>query len=199
MKAGENCTIDNTAGDWWVSTVQTGRLFVTPSTEIFSSGSSIPLDLYTSTKEGIRRLRVDNGETGFYDGRMFEFRRKITSPIVFRFVSAVPFLLPGQQISCSEALIDLFAWISADVTTSGTWTPVPYWNQNEVNTTYAKQATVSSGGTIVVNNPLNYRDYARAKTSGATAQQTTVQGTVVSSRYHNPGTFYLQMVVQAGI
>ena len=69
--------------------------------------------------------------------------------------------------------------------------PVPYWNQNEVNTTYARQATVSSGGAIVVNNPLNYRDYARAKTSGATAQQTTVQGTVVSSRYHNPGNILL--------
>ena len=186
--------VDNSAGDIWISSYQNGTLFATTSSDMGHQTVELPSDMMTSTKEGIRRLRVDNGETGFYDGRMFEFRRKITSPIVFRFVSTVPFMLHGQQISCSEGDIELFTWSSADVTASGTWTPMPYWNQNEVNTSYARQATVSSGGTIVVNNPLNYRDYARAKTSSATAQQTTVQGTVVSSRYHNPGTFYLQMV-----
>lgn len=184
--------VDNSAGDIWVAAQQETQLFTTPSTNLYANYGDIPPDLYTSTKEGFRRIRVDTGQTGFFDGRMFELNRKITSPIVFRFVSPVPFILHAQSVSCSDGDIEMFAWDQSQVTVGGTWTPTPFWRQNENNTTYNSQVTISQGGSIVVNDLNHYRDYARVKAPSATAQQTTVTGRPSSERYHNAGTYYIQ-------
>lgn len=189
----QSVEVDNLGGDIWVASQQAGTIFVTPTSDLgVASTVEFPPDLYTSTKEGIRRLRVDTGETGFYDGRIFELSRKITSPIVFRFTCSVPFILHNQHLTCSDGDIEMFAWSSADVTASGTWTNVPIWRENEYNDAYVGQTAIASGGVITVNNAQNYRDYARVKTSNATAQQSTVQGSPTSARYHKAGTYYIQ-------
>lgn len=164
---------------------------ITPFTSV-----DLPKDVYTSGTNGVRRLRVDVAQTGFFDGRQFEFIKKFSSPVVYRFTSPVPFILQQQTLNVLDGTIELFAWHSSNVTASGTWTtdPTPIWRKNEVNTGYAGQATIASGGTISVANNNLYRDYIVVKTTDASGQRTSVGYSQSDERYHQAGVYYLQLV-----
>lgn len=158
--------------------------------------TDLPHDLYTSDIEGIRRLRVDTGQTGFFDGRQFEFIKKFTSPTVYRFTSPVPFIVQFQDLTVTSGKVELFAWRADNVTPSGTWVtdPTPVHRLNEFNSDYTRQAVIASGGTIAVTNPNLYRDYIVIETSGATGQRTSVGTHQADERFHLPGTYYIQLV-----
>lgn len=155
--------------------------------------AQLPSNLLTDTDDGVPRLRVDVAQTGFFAGREFRLVRKITSPKVFRFIFPVPVIVFEQLITSSSGDIELFAWAAPNVTPSGVWTPVNVYRKNEVNTNYTRTAIVETGGTITVTDAQAYRDYARAATSGATAQRFTVGGQPYSERLLAPGTYYVQL------
>ena len=178
------------SSDGGIVTVQTLTNTISPFI-----ATDLPSDLYTSEKEGIRRLRVDVAQTGFFDGRQFEFIKKFTSPVVYRFTCPVPFILQFQDLTVNAGTVELFAWHSSNVTPSGTWItdPTPIWRLNEFNTSYIGQATIESGGTITVVNQNLYRDYIVIETAGATGQRTSVGTHQADERYHMPGTYYVQL------
>lgn len=163
-----------------------------------------PADLLTSEKEGFRRLRVDVGQTGLFEGREFRMVRKVSvpaaTPLVFRFTSAVDFMLFEQALNCSAGDIEFHAWRSTQGTAGGAFTALPIApiGKNISSSRrlydglpYESQVSVASGGTFTPTNAEQYVDYDRAKTSGATAQQISVSGGNDSVRYLAAGTYYL--------
>lgn len=181
----------------WISG-EGGDILVQPLSGTIAPFTSIdlPHDVYTSDREGYRRLRVDVAQTGFFLGKQFEFIKKFTSPKVFRFTCSVPFILQFQNLTVTSGKVELFAWHSSNVTPSGTWTtdPTPIHRLNDVETSYTGLATIESGGTIAVANQELYRDYIVVETASASGQRTSVGTHSADERYHAPGTFYLQLV-----
>lgn len=151
-----------------------------------------PAQLLTLGYAANTRLRVDVGQTGFFEGREFRVVRKLTSPVVYRFTAPVPFIIFEQALSVSEGDIEMYVWSADNVTIGGTWTPVPVFAKNGVNTTYTRQLQVDVGGTVTPINSSLYRDYARVATAGATAQRNTVGGPANSERYLPAATYYVQ-------
>lgn len=194
---GDCVVVDGGKPHLWVSsdggvvTVQSAIRKISP----FVS-ADFPHDLYTSEKEGVRRIRVDTAQTGFFDGRQFEFIKKFTSPVVFRFTCPVPFIIQFQDLTVTSGKVELFAWRADNVTPAGTWTadPTPISRLNEYNTSYIGQATISSGGTITVANQNLYRDYIVIETASSTGQRTSVGTHQADERFHAPGTYYIELV-----
>lgn len=164
----------------------------------------ISADMVTSDLTGFRRLRVDVGQTGFFEGREFRMVRKVSvpagTPLVFRFTSAVDFILFEQSLNCSVGDIEFFAWRSTQGVAGGTFTPLPVApiGKNISDSrplveglTYSSQVQLATGGTFTPTDAQQYVDYDRAKTAGATAQQLSVQGGNDSVRYLAAGTYYL--------
>ena len=166
--------------------------------------ADLPHDMYTSNTEPFRRIRVDVGQTGLYEGREFRLVRKVSitqgTPLVFKFVSEVDFILFEQTLNCSVGDIEFYAWRSTQGTEGGTFTPLPvapigknissFYREYD-GQRYASQVTISTGGTFTPTNTQQYVDYDRAKTAGATAQQVSVAGGNDSVRYLAAGTYYL--------
>ena len=167
------------------------------------NGGSAP-DLMTSNQSGFRRYRVDVGQTGFFEGREFRMVRKVSvesgTPLVFRFTSAVDFILSEQTLNCSAGDLEFFAWRSTQGTAGGTFTalPVAPIGKNIGSTRrlydglpYDSQVGLATGGTFTPTDVEAYVDYDRAKTANNTAQRASVQGGNDSARYLAAGTYYL--------
>lgn len=161
-------------------------------------------DMVTSTEDGFRRYRVDVGQTGFFEGREFRMVRKLVvatgTPKVFRFVSPVDFILFEQTLNVSVGDLEFYAYRSDQGTAGGTFTALPVspigknigaQYRKYSGARYASQVTLAEGGTFTPANAQIYADYDRAKTSSATAQQTSVSGGDDSVRYLAAGTYYL--------
>lgn len=174
-----------------------------------NGGSAV--DMVTSTEDGFRRFRVDVGQTGFFEGREFRMVRKLVvaaaTPQVFRFTCPVDFILFEQTLNVSVGDLEFYAYRSDQGTPGGTFTalPVPPIAKNTSATfrpysgvRYAAQAALAQGGTFTPTNPQVYADYDRAKTSGATAQQTSVSGGNDSVRFLAAGTYYLVITSLSG-
>jgi hypothetical protein len=175
------------------------------------TGVDLPHDLYTSDTESFRRFRVDVGQTGLFEGREFRMVRKVIipsgTPLVFRFTTAVDFILLEQEINCSVGDIEYYAWRDSQGAAGGTFTalPIPPINKNisasfreYEGLRYATQVALATGGTFTPTDAEVYVDYDRAKTSGATAQQISVQGGNDSVRYLAAGTYYLKLTSLVG-
>lgn len=168
-------------------------------------------DMVTSTEDGFRRYRVDVGQTGFFEGREFRMVRKLVvaaaTPHVFRFTCPVDFILFEQTLNVSVGDLEFCAYRSEQGTAGGVFTALPVGPIGK-NTSakyrlysgsrYAAQAAVAEGGTFTPTDPLIYADYDRAKTSSATAQQTSVSGGNDSVRYLAAGTYYLVVTSLSG-
>lgn len=164
-----------------------------------------PADLLTSEKEGFRRLQVDQAQTSFFEGREFRIARKVSipaaTPLFFRFVSAVDFILADQEINASIGDIELRAWRSTQGTAGGVFsTVIPIFGKNTSSefrdyngSRYVSQVSITTGGTFTPTDPESYVDYDRAKTAGATAQQISVSGGSDTARYLSAGTYYIQL------
>ena len=167
------------------------------------NGGSAP-DLMTSNQSGFRRYRVDVGQTGFFEGREFRMVRKVSvasgTPLVFRFTSAVDFILLEQTLNCSDGDIEFYAWRSTQGVAGGTFTPLPVAPIGKNigsarrlydGLPYDSQVELATGGTFAPTTVEAYVDYDRAKTAGSTAQRASVQGGNDSVRYLAAGTYYL--------
>ena len=207
LESGQTCLISPTTTNVWLY----GHGIATLNSVINKSGSpfsimDLPQDVWTSDQEKFRRLRVDVGQTGFFEGREFRMVRKIVvpaaTPRVFRFTSTVDFILFEQHLAVTTGDLEYYAWRSTQGTPSGTFTniPVPPIGKNiSANFRdygagrYTSNVTIASGGDFIPTDVEVYVDYDRAKTSSATAQRQSVSGGDDSVRYLAAGTYYLKI------
>lgn len=189
----------------WVKGV-TGKLVIQDTAEIVSpySVTNLPRDVWTSSSEGFRRLRVDSGQTGLFEGRefrtFFEFNIPASQVQVFKFVSPIDFMLFEQSLTVDAGSIRLQALTGAtEVATFNTPLPIigknrmaqrkqPYYTSVITVSTHASPLPLGSavtGGTIVEN--------ARVVAANATAQQQTVNGGSQTERGLPAGTYYIRL------
>jgi hypothetical protein len=149
-------------------------------------------DLLTSVFEGLRRLRVDVGRTGFWEAREFRISFPLdigASPTVLKFVSPVDFILQHQEFSVDAESYKFEAF--RDGTEGGTFTEVPiYGNNIQLSAPdYTRQAETYTGGTFTPSSPAV--ETVRMRSAGSTAQAATVGGAVTGERGLAAGTYYL--------
>ncbi|VVP91973.1 hypothetical protein PS914_03215 [Pseudomonas fluorescens] len=154
-------------------------------------------DLYTSDREGFRRLRVDSGQTGFFEGREFRTFFELNIPsgqsVYIRFVSPIDFILFEQSLTLDAGSVRFTALTGA--TPAGTWaTPLPVIGKNRMVSRKAPYYTpvvalhtggTASGGTIV--------ELFRVVAATSNAQQQTVLGAASTERGLPAGTTYLRL------
>lgn len=205
----ESQPIDNTAGDIWVATQQVGTLFIAPSSEIGSPSSTadFPLDLYTSTTEGFRRLRVDPGQTGFFSGREFrsfyEFNIPAGNVQTFKFNSPIDFILWEQnlELDAGSVRLEVFTGTVSEIATFNVALPKigknrmlsrqqPYYTSVVTATTHS--TPVALGNSINIS-AATQTDKLRLVAANATAQQQSVSGGAQSERGIPPGSYYIRL------
>lgn len=161
--------------------------------------SVLPQDLYTSTKEGVRRLQVDQSQTGFWDGREFRIFEPIdlsgTGRNVIKIVAGTDFILRWQAITADEGVITMKAYRLGDGgTDTGTWKNTTYKLPNNIMEEvepYTPQVAYQTGGDFVPNDVNLYRDKLSIKIANATAQQSTVGTNTAQERGLSANTYYL--------
>lgn len=187
------------SGDRGPVVVQTSPASVTPFT-----GAVFPADMYTSDKNNFRRLKVDVGQTGFFEGRefrtFFEFNIPAGNVRTFKFNAPVDFILFEQSLTVDDGKVRFSAFSGAtEIGTFNTMVPIfgknimterlqPYYTpQVTINTTASTVALGSdiTGGTL--------REVFRVVAATSTAQQQTVGGAPQSERGLAAGTFYLRI------
>ena len=110
----------------------------------------------TSTRlSGTDRIKVDPGQTGFFEGRMFRSYVEAIIPVAgpalsFRFVSPVDFILWSQTLSLTQGALRLRVFVAA--TPAGVWTALPVIGVNRMSSRptplYEPQVTIQTGGTF---------------------------------------------------
>lgn len=109
---------------------------------------------YTGDKASkYARLRVDNGQTGFFEGREFrsfyEFSIAPGATVVGKFVCPVDFILWSQMLSVDSSIIRLKAVLGG--TEGGAFTSLPVIGKNRMverrSPYYEARATIGMGGT----------------------------------------------------
>lgn len=212
VPSGQTVTLERNTNPYWIRG-STGPVVVQLHDSSISPYSVVdfPDDMYTSSVQNFRRVRVDVAQTSLFEAREFRMVRKVSipaaTPLVFRFTSAVDFMLFEQTLDCSEGDIEYYAWRSTQGTEGGTFTAlaVPPIGKNISSFyrdygggRYQSQVSLSSGGTFTPTDANVYVDYDRAKTSGITAQQTSVRGGDDTVRYLAAGTYYLKLTSVSG-
>lgn len=149
------------------------------------------------TRNGL--LEIDSAnKIGFLDGREFRVSHRLSvaaaTPVVLKFVSPVDFDLLFQNLSCDVEGLEFKAYRSAQGVEGGTFsTVVPIYGTNIQSTVkpYTRQVTITTGGTFTPNGGEAAVETIRLRTSGATAQHTTVGSRVDGERGLAANTYYL--------
>jgi len=127
---------------------------------------TLPLDLMTGTGTNpTRRLRVDSGQQGFYDGREFRTYYEFTADTVFKIVVPLDTILWSLGISLLEGECRLETVVGG--TEGGTFSTIlPIFGRNNMSDRptplYTNQVTIAAGGTHTGGTLL---DVLRNKTS----------------------------------
>lgn len=156
----------------------------------------LPKDLYTSSLENYRRVRVDVGQTSFFQGRQFrsyyDFALTASEVRYFRFTSLTDFVLFDQSLTVSGGSVRLSVWTGS--TASGTWTNIPIIGKNRMSTIpqppYVSGVTFQTGGTFTGGTEV---EAIRLVSATATAQQSTVGASSGDERGLPATTFYIKI------
>ena len=170
-------------------------LLLDSSIEPFTS-VDLPSDVWTETKEGFRRLRVDLGQTSFFLGKQFrsyyDFSLAAAEVRYFRFTSLTDFVLFDQSLSISGGSVRLSVWTGA--TPSGVWTSIPVIGKNRMTSIpqppYVTNVTFQTGGTFTGGTEV---EAIRLVAATATAQQSTVGANAGDERGLPATTFYIKV------
>lgn len=144
------------------------------------------------------RLRVDIGQTSFFEGRefrtFFEFNIASGATAVLKYVSTVNFVLSRQELNLDDGKIRLSV-VASGGTEGGTFsTALPIIGRNRMSErptpNYASQVAVSTGGTHTGGIEV---EVIRLVTSNATAQQISVGSSVSDERGLPAGTYYVRL------
>lgn len=117
---------------------------------------------------------------------------------MLRFTANTEFQLTGQFLVASEGDISMEPIVGG--TGGGSFsTTIPVWGKNRSKfrpqPIYTPQVAVDTGGTV---SGGQVSETLRAKTSGATAQQQSVGGTIETKRDLPAGVYYLRFTNNAG-
>lgn len=166
-----------------------------------------PFELLTGTTN--QRLRTDNGQTGFFERRMWSLNYEFATanpiaatPLVFRFVMPVNFIIHAHFLSVDQGGITLRTYEASQGAPSGTFgTPQILIAENRMTEApeYAIQAQVASGGTFTPTGSQVPITPLRVRTAGATAQQSSVGNGTVSEKGRNAGTYYAVLSRMTGV
>lgn len=157
----------------------------------------LPHDVWTSSKEKFRRLRVDVAQTGFFESREFrsfkEFSIPATESYVIKFTSPIDFILFEQKLVVDAGAIRLTAVLGG--TEGGTFSEnLPIIGKNRMSTRptpfYVPQVTISAGGTIAGGTVV---EVVRVVAANATAQQQSVGSGQDSERGLPAGSYLLKL------
>lgn len=169
-----------------------------------------PSDLLTDGGFGpARRIRVDNGQTGFFARRMWSLNYEFSTvnpiaatPLVFQFVIPVNFVIHAHFLSLDQGGATLRTYSADQGVAGGTFSTI-YAPSSENTMTeqeaYAFQATIASGGTFTPNANERPITPLRVRTAGATAQQSSVGQGAVSEKGRMPGTYYAVIARMTGV
>lgn len=169
-----------------------------------------PLSLMTDNGIGqSARLRVDNGQTGFFARRMWSLNYEFATanpiaatPLVFRFIIPVNFIIHEHSLSVDQGGLTLRTY-SADQGVAGGTFSTSHTPRSENTMTeheaYAFQATIASGGTFTPNVNEVPITPLRVRTAGATAQQSSVGSAAVSEKGRSAGTYYAVLARMTGV
>lgn len=166
-----------------------------------------PAELLTGTTNP--RLRVDVGQTGFFERRMWSLNYEFASanpiaatPVVFRFTIPVNFIIHAHSLTIDQGGLTLRTYAAAQGVAGGTFgtthTPVSENSMTE-NVAYAFQTAIASGGTFTPNAGQQPLTPLRVRTAGATAQQSSVGGEAVSEKGRAAGTYYAVLQRMTGV
>ena len=161
--------------------------------------NGIVSDLLTSEQPGTRHLRVDVAETGFFEGREFRISQELAigsgQTQVFRFDAPIDFILQRQTLEVDAGAIRFMAYRDSQGAEGGTFTPVAMYGVNIMSGApdYARQCSVSTGGTFAPGVGEESVETIRLRTAGSTAQRSTVTGTVGDQRGLSAGVYYLML------
>lgn len=145
------------------------------------------------------RERVDVANTAFWEGKEFRASYEYAvaaTPLVFRFDSPVPFILQFQSLTCDTGNIRFRAYRSTQGTEGGTFANViPVYQQSMLpeSLPLASQVSLTTGGTFTPAVGQAAVETIRIRTSGATAQRTSVTGAIGDERGLAAGIYYLEL------
>lgn len=141
------------------------------------------------------RLRVDVGQTGFWEGREFRFDLEINAPIVVKFSSPVNFILQAQTLESRDGLATLDVYAAEDGVDNGGFFPDGVINlpNNAMSDTpaYTKQTVITVGGDFLPSGGSLPRETIKVKASTSNAQRQTVGGAAIQERGLPAGDYYL--------
>lgn len=157
----------------------------------------LPHDIYTSTLEKYRRLRVDVAQTGFFEGREFrtfkEFSIATGASYVVKFVCPIDFILFQQSIVIDDGAIKMTATVGG--TPGGVFSDtLPIIGKNQMVKRplpyYTPVTTITAGGTVTGGTVV---EIIRVMAAGATAQRQTVGGSQSDERGLAAGTYIIEL------
>lgn len=153
-----------------------------------------------------RRFRVDNGQTGFFERRMFRINHEFTdladTPMVFKFVCPVNFILHYQSLEVDQGGIVIRTYRASQGTEGGTFSgTIPIYSNNfmDEEPEYTFQTAVTTGGTFTPTVAGSQVETIRVRTAGATAQQVSVGQGVSGERGIPAGTYYIVAARMSGV
>jgi len=167
-----------------------------------------PSDLLTSKKFAIRRLQVDPGNTGFFDGREFRFFRELDIPSNTSLWTRViidsgndGIIIRSQSIEIEEGRIRFRVWSDSALTNPPTWSAPDGVTSNVLLNNalpsapaYTRTAVFENGGDAepTFDGAPEVVDILRARSSGSNAQASSIYTQAGGERGVGPGTYWLQ-------
>ena len=156
-----------------------------------------PADLLTSEREGMRRMRVDVGQTGFFEGREFRTFREFSiasgASLFIKLTSPVDFILFEQSLTVDAGSVRFTALTGATEATPFN-TALPVIGKNRMTARpepfYVAQVAASTGGTVTGGTII---EVSRVVAANSTAQHSTVGGAAQSERGLPAGAYYLRI------
>lgn len=170
---------------------------VTPFTAI-----EFPHDTMTSQREGFRRLRVDIGQTAFFEGREFRTFRDLSIPSGGTYTAKV--IVPVNTILFNVSLTVDNGTLRLDTIAGAVTETTPFTEQFSIfgknlmssirQPPYVRQNNILGGGDITGGTII---DTTRLVAATATSQQATVGGQIADERGVAPGTYYWKFTNQS--
>ena len=145
-------------------------------------------------------------DRAFLEGREFRVSYPLSIPagvpVVLKFVAITDFDLTLQTLTCDTESILFEAFRSTQGSESGTFTnDVPIYRNNGKTTTLPSitpKTSITTGGDFTPDVGQTSVETIRLRTSGATAQASTVGEEIQGKRGLPPGTYYLKFSVLSG-
>ena len=167
----------------------------------FAEVVTLPDELITGSQGRAQRLRVDPGQTGFFDGRMFRAFIEAVIPklgpmLQARLTSPVDFILWSQVLTLTQGALRCEVFTGA--TPSGSWTSVPVIGVNRMSERpaplYTPLITIEKGGDFTGGTAV---DLLMIRAAGTNGQASNV-GVSQSERGLPAGTYYIRFSTLAG-